>query len=108
MAFDTARLQMMCGGGGVAGTSWYEYITNGTDTVANCVAPGYFNNDDDFVKFRVGDRINIIVPGTQSVLTNAELKQIVDVGATYVALVVASTGIVHCTADVEGTTVSYT
>jgi len=97
----------MAGGGGVAGTSWYEYITDGTDTVASCTASGYFNNADDLLNFRVGDTISIIVPGTQTDLTNGELKQIVDVGKVIV-MSVSAAGVVDCSADYEATTLTYT
>ena len=108
MAFDTARLQLMGGGGGVAGTSHYQYITDGTDTVGTCTTIGFFNNLDDFIKLRVGDVIEIIVPGTQALEDNGSLKSIVDVGKTIVARVIDSTGEVECTADYEATTITYT
>ncbi len=108
MAFDVTRLQKIWGGGGTNGISGYHYTTDGSDTVSSCTGIGYFNNDDDLVKFRVGDEIKICVPGTQTDLTNGELKQVVDVGKTIVARVIAATGEVECTADIEATTVVYT
>ncbi len=106
MAFDSARLQKMAGGGGAAGLSWYQYVTDGTDTLATCEEDGYFNNTDDNLNLRVGDMIYIVVPGTQAGLTNAELKQVVDMGII-VVMAIAS-GAVDCSADMLAGTLTYT
>ena len=109
MAFSAKNLQKLSGGGGAAGTSQYEYTTNGTDTVATVTESGYFNNADDFLNLRVGDRILITVPGTQALDTDRGnmFKQIVDVGSTMV-MSVSTAGVVNCSADFEATTLTYT
>lgn len=106
MAFDKARLEMVGGGGGVAGVVYYHYITDGTDTVSDMEVSGFINNTDDDVNLRVGDRIDITVPGTQTAVSNG-LKQIVDIGKCIV-MSVGSTGIVDLSADIEATTLTYT
>ncbi len=107
MAFDTARLEKIWGGGGVAGISGYAYVTDGTDTLGSCEESGYFHNVDDFVNFRVGDEIKVWVPGTETDLTNAELKAIVDYGVIIV-MSVSTAGVVDCSADMLAGTLTYT
>ncbi len=106
MAFDKARLEKIWGGGGVAGISGYHYVTDGSDTVATVEESGYMNNADDDLNLRVGDRIQITVPGTQTDISN-ELKQIVDIGEV-VVMSVSTAGVVDCSADTNATTLTYT
>lgn len=106
MAFDKARLECTYSGGGVAGISYYHYVTDGTDTVGTVEESGFMNNADDDLNLRVGDEIKITVPGTQTDVSQ-ELKEIADVGKVIV-MSVSSAGVVDTSADIDATTLTYT
>ncbi len=110
MTVADARLNLLAGGGGTGGLGLYMYVTDGSDTVADVVEQGYFDNGATTNtgirdKLRVGDLIFIIQPGSQTV--QDPLKQIVDVGLTVVTEV-TSAGVINCANDFMGATVSYT
>lgn len=104
MAYSASRLTRLNVMDGKVGLSLWHYLTDGTDTVATVVTSGYFNNAADML--RVGDRIMITVPGTQTAVGAYGLKQVVDVGQ---AIVVSNTGsVVNLSNDIEAATVTYT
>lgn len=91
MAFNAANLVLMSHGNGF---SHYRYDT--MDALTDVDTAGYINNDDDNVKLRVGDTVDVVVWAT-AIRTGT----ISDVGK-HIVYGVSATGDVNLTDDLTG------